>query len=222
VSQIPDDLLTMDNATYGSFVLSKARIQDALETWLAQRTANAGLHTVQFHTSQDPLALIRNALAQCPDESPAPSTTALAFVSDTDLRTNLRNDIGAIYRALSNGEWKATTILAGSAIEALLLWDLQNRPPSEVSAALTKLSTKSVFDKKVPTNLEDWALHHYIEVSAEIGRIVSGTAIEARLTKNFRNLIHPGKSQRLGQKCDRGTAYASVAALEHVVRDLTP
>src|SRR5262249_7721031 len=34
------------------------------------------------------------------------------------------------------------------------------------------------------------------------------------------NLIHPGKTTRTGQMCDRGTALSAVGALVHVVRDL--
>ncbi|HUE42473.1 MAG TPA: hypothetical protein VMP12_02865 [Candidatus Sulfotelmatobacter sp.] len=39
VNQIPDELLTMDSASYGSFVLAKAQIEDILETWNANRNA---------------------------------------------------------------------------------------------------------------------------------------------------------------------------------------
>jgi hypothetical protein len=48
------------------------------------------------------------------------------------------------------------------------------------------------------------------------------TAQQARLGKDFRNLIHPGRASRLGKICDRGTALSALAAVEHVVRDLTP
>ena len=141
VAQIPDELLTMDNTSYARFILAKATIRDVLETWIANRNAGHQAQAFQIRVSQDPLTVISDALAKCPDESPAPSTSALNFISDVDLRTNLRNDIGAIYRALSNGEWKATTVLAGSAIEALLLWNLQNRSAAAVPAAVANLST---------------------------------------------------------------------------------
>jgi hypothetical protein len=124
-------------------------------------------------------------------------------------------------RALANGEWKAATVLGGSTIEALLLWDLTNRHTAQVPVAVAALVANKAFPKNFPTNPEDWVLHHYIEVAANIGIIMQGTVKEARLAKDFRNLIHPGRAQRLGQKCDRGTALASVAALEHVVRDLS-
>jgi hypothetical protein len=43
-----------------------------------------------------------------------------------------------------------------------------------------------------------------------------------RLTKDFRNLIHPGPPSTPAKTCDCGTALSLVAALDHVVRDLTP
>ncbi len=221
VEQIPDELLTLDKEGYGSFIRAKAQIKDMLATWIANRTAGHQLYPFSFHRSHNPLAQVRDAFAKCADESPAPGTSELNFIADPDLRTSLRNDVGAINRALANGEWKAATVLAGSAIEALLLWDLQNRRQATYQTAVSALIANNTFQKQPPSNLEDWVLHHYIEVTAQLLVIKPDTAKETRLAKDFRNLIHPGRAQRLGQTCDRGTALASVAALDHVVRDLT-
>jgi len=51
--------------------------------------------------------------------------------------------------------------------------------------------------------------------------ILEPAAGQARLAKDFRNLIHPGKSVRLGQECNKGTALAAAAAIEFVTADLT-
>ena len=69
-------------------------------------------------------------------------------------------------------------------------------------------------------NPDDWTLQHFIGVAEEMGYITPQTVIETRLAQDYRNLIHPGRSARLGQVCDRGSAYSAVAALDHVVRDL--
>jgi hypothetical protein len=45
-------------------------------------------------------------------------------------------------------------------------------------------------------------------------------ASQCRVSKDFRNLIHPGRTIRLAQVCDRGTAFATVAAVEQVIRCL--
>ena len=70
-------------------------------------------------------------------------------------------------------------------------------------------------------DLDRWNLHECIEVSEELGVIKPNTAKQTRLAKDFRNFIHPGVAQRLGEKCDRATALSAVAGMEHIVRDLT-
>ena len=192
-----------------------------IDTWDSNRKAGHSLLTITLPSYRNPLVLIRNALAQCLDESPAPGTSELSFVTDPDLRPILRSDIGAVNRALSNGEWKAATVLAGSTIEALLLWSLSQRRPADTMGATTALLTTGELSRQPAPNLERWDLHEFAEVAAHLGIIKKDTQTETRFAREFRNLIHPGRAQRLGQICDRGTALASVAALEHVVRDLT-
>jgi hypothetical protein len=222
VEQVPEELLTMDGDSYAYFIYGKAQIKEILATWTSNRNAGHDPAVYQFSSSRNPLAMIRDAFTKCHDESPSPSTSELGFITDNELRTNLRNDVGGVNRALADGEWKAATILAGSVIEALLLWDLQNRRQTIFPAAVSALVANKTFDKQPPGDPEEWSLHHYVEVEAHLGVIKPDTVTEARLAKKFRNLIHPGRAQRLGQKHDRGTALSSVAALEHVVRDLTP
>jgi hypothetical protein len=134
---IPDELLTMDSHTYGLFVTAKEQIREILKTWRDNRSANQALFGFDLPKLRNPLFIIRDALVNCPDESPSPSTSELNFISDPDLKMGLRNDIGSVNRALSNGEWKAATVLAGSVIEALLLWALQRRDPTAVATAAT-------------------------------------------------------------------------------------
>jgi hypothetical protein len=221
VDHIPSELLTMDIQAFASLLYAKALIKNTLATWRANQNAGHRLEEVTFHPTQSPLLHIRDALLRCPDESPAPATSELKFIADPDLRTNLRNDVGAINRALANGEWKAATVLAGSAIEALLLWSLQQRPPADITTAIAALRKSGELTRQPDPNLERWDLHEFTEVAANLAIIKVDTATETRLAREFRNLIHPGRAQRLRQKCDRGTALSSVAALDHVVRDLS-
>jgi hypothetical protein len=220
VDQVPDELLTMNGEAYASLVMSKCIIRDCLQEWNADRTANVTPRGYPVRKSRDPIANIRAALSACPDAAPATTTSELKFVTDLGLRDNLRTDIGEVTRSLADGEWKGATILAGSTIEALLLWELQNRSAGRVKGAVSAVQAKEP-KFKPDSNLERWNLYEFIEVAAQIGVLEKETAIEATLAKDYRNLIHPGKAQRLGQKCDRGTAHASYAALDHVVRDLS-
>src|ERR1700732_5392684 len=115
VERVPDELLTMDSATYAMFTFAQEQIKEILDVWSANQRDGHSFAEFQFDTFKNPLTRLHDALAKCPDQSSAPSTSELAFITDAGLRANLRNDIGAVTRALSNGEWKAATVLAGSA-----------------------------------------------------------------------------------------------------------
>lgn len=159
-------------------------------------------------------------MAACPDEAPAPGTTELSFITDSDLRESIRLDISGGYGALAQGEWKGATVLAGSAVEALLLWALQNhqktRPGDITAAVAATLKANPGTDLEAPS----WHLHQYVTVAAHLKIIKPDTAKAGDLAKDARNLVHPGRSARLGQKCDRGTALSALAAVEAVARDL--
>jgi len=222
IDKIPDELLTLGGGDYNEYVCSVAAIRDRLALWQNQQNPNLQTNLGQMFGVLNPVTVIRQALAKCPDESPSPAAVGLDFISDTDLRASLRSDLGAINGALSNSEWKAATVLAGSAIEALLLCGLQSRPAAVVTAAVATLVANRTLQRQPAAALESWDLHEYIEVSASLGIVSAQTATQARLAKDLRNLIHPGRAQRLGQNCDRATALSAVAGVEHIVRDLTP
>ncbi|HYD50450.1 MAG TPA: hypothetical protein VEB21_18995 [Terriglobales bacterium] len=210
VDRVAPELLTLDHEDAADLEIAKSIIRDLV----------AHKHHLWGYLRQPrvtPVAAIRAIFARCPDESPAATTADLAFIADDTLRQVLRSDIAAVDRALANAEWKAATVLAGSVIEALLLWAIQQKTPPEISAAAAR-ATNAPKAKGDPVG---WHLHEYIEVAAELDLIKPDTAKQARLAKDFRNLIHPGRAQRLKQKCDRATALSAVAAMEHVVGDLS-
>ncbi len=219
--QVPGELLTMDFALYASFICAKAHIRHSLLAWASEPKQPNWLGVMPGQPELIPVTVIRDALAQCPDESPAPATSELSFIPDEKLRTNLRIDIGAVTRALSNGEWKAATVLAGSAAEALLLWALKRRPPADITSAIAALRASGELTTTPNPNLDWWNLYEFIQVAEKLGVIKPNTAKQTRLAKDFRNFIHPGVAQRLGEKCDRATALSAVAGMEHVVRDLS-
>lgn len=219
VKQIPDSLITVPEHEYGLLMCSLSTVRAAIGEWNARNaTANKSLTPVPVLPrveGQSPIALIRRALRQCNDEAPSHGTPELPFIEDSEFRKLLRTDIGAVEVALANSEWKSATVLAGSIIEALLLWALEKRKPEALAAENTPKGREKT------SELERWDLHDFIEVALELDTITKETAQQARLAKDFRNLIHPGRSARLRKLCDRGTALSAVAAVEHVVRDLS-
>jgi hypothetical protein len=124
VEQIPGELLICPSENYSEFMVALGAISHFLTAISSH--GKAKLEPIRDFGPLDPIFLIRRCLQLCPDEFPVPSTSELAFITDEDLRLSIRIDISTATKALSNAEWKATTVFAGAAIEALLLWALQN------------------------------------------------------------------------------------------------
>jgi hypothetical protein len=221
VKEVPPEMIVLPEDVYADLILAISAIESQLDTWIS-RGAGGVLQPVN---GVDPVLLIFEALDQCPDEyPPPPAISELTFITDVPLRDSIRSDMAAADRAFVNFEWKAATVLAGAAIEALLHWRLSQPPTttSDIDHSVTRLVAKKVFVSKPPPDRDNWSLHLFIEVSGDLTIIQASTVTAANLAKDFRNLIHPGKTARTGQSCDRGTARSALAALDHVVRDLTP
>jgi hypothetical protein len=209
VDQIPNELIALDAHWYSALTVAIAEIKYAIDQWQSHDYLLKG---ISGFDNLNPVTLIHQALDRCPDEYPSPGIAELPFIPDQKLRDSLRLDTSATNSALGNGEWKAATVLAGSVVEALLLWALQQYPLGDVSTAVSTLVANGTLGNHPGRQLEKWTLASYIEVALALDVIDTETATQARLTKDFRNLIHPGRSQRLGQTCDRATALSAVAA----------
>jgi hypothetical protein len=221
VEAVPNELIVLNPGQYGELTASTAFLRALPERFQARRGSDVAQMNMTGYT-HNPIAMVRAAMAVCPDEAPATETTHLAFVTDHELRESIRLDISGANRDLAIGEWKGATVLAGSAVEALLLWVLQPRPVADIMRARAAVSGDGRLTRDPGGDLEKWLLPDYVEVAGALDLLKLDTVEQARLARNFRNLIHPGRVLRLGQKCDRGTALSALAAVELVVRDLTP
>jgi hypothetical protein len=219
VEAIPPHLLVLDQQDYAALLSSLAAIRTAIRVWPGQGGSFL-LRPLPGYGGYNPVTVIRSALAKCPDEYPTPETSELAFLDDESLRETLRRDISTATSAFSNAEWKPATVMAGSVIEAMLLWVLAKQPEARRAEGIAKLRDEKLLSKDPPPELESWNLHQYVEVAASLSIIGPETATAVRLARGFRNLIHPGRGARLNQECHRGTALVALGALEHVTRDI--
>ena len=217
VSQVPQELLTVRPEDFAGLTIALSAIDNQLSHW----TMRGDIGAMPQVRGQDAVTIIRNILIDCPDQFPPNASTDLTFISDPSLRDALRTDIGSIERSLQNSEWKAATVLAGSVIEALLLWRLDTPPVTDAQISTAIASCPAIFKKgALPIEREAWGLAQLLAVNAELGKVTSETQTAVTLAKDFRNLIHPGRSARLKQVCNRGTTYIAVGALERVIDDL--
>jgi hypothetical protein len=109
--------------------------------------------------------------------------------------------------------------LAGSVVEALLLWKLDQ--DDLLKPGRTAASAKTRKLKHAADPLNDWLFHELITVATDHGHLSGDTLTAVKLGQNFRNLIHPGRAARLSEACNRGTAYSTVGAMERVITEFS-
>ena len=228
IDQLPNNLLLLVGDESVRFLEAYHELTSAVAIWNTDSAGRRHSITKMIDGSRlNPVTIIRDILSRCPDQGYENSTSELTFITDQSFAEIINQDISFVNEALSNAEWKAATVLAGSVIEALLLYsidNLQKNNPNIYQKSLDKTVEDQDIGKPLrnkPTgNPNKWHLHEYIHLSFSAGLISKNTANECLLLKDYRNLIHPGASERKKQQCDRGTAHLAIAAMEHTINDL--
>jgi hypothetical protein len=208
VDKIPTELITLTGNDYAGFVLAVETIKHIVDYWKNQGAAIT-LSRMRGYDAH-PLRFLYESLRRCPDEAPAMRTSELGFIDDAELRESIRADLSAAHSDYANGEWKSSTVMAGSVIEALLLWALSRvgeREAMRIAGLERPLNT--------------WRLQDYINAAERLHVIDAESARQAQLSNDFRNLIHPGREQRLQRRCTKGTALGALAGAEKVVEALS-
>jgi hypothetical protein len=100
------------------------------------------------------------------------------------------------------------------------LWRIRQFTELERSDAVDRCLTADTLKHRPNADPLKWTLPEMIETSAELKILRPNTVTEARQSKDFRNLIHPGRVLASDAECNRGTAFSAVAALDFVVTDL--
>jgi len=204
---LPIELLTISGDDYANYVFGLESMAAAIDRWNHRGSDD----TPRTYDHKSPVFLVREALAKCSDQNPSPQTTELAFIADRALAESIRLDINSATDALHRNDFKGATVLAGSAMEALLLWKIQAKGIKSPVPGMRKNAKPSP---------DEWVLEDYITAATQQEFIKPDTADQSRLAQNFRNLIHPGRVVRLGQPCNRGTAFGALAAVHLIVADL--
>jgi hypothetical protein len=218
MDKIPESMLCLKPDQYNDFLWAQSALRsmvNLLET--GQVSANHGVNWPMVR-NRNALATLRVLLLESPDEAISATISALTFLKDTDLIQDVQLDISSAEASFSSGQWKPTTVIAGAALEALLLWAVMQYPDIERASAIKERNLGKL-DAAHPESPE-WGLAKYILVAEQLKAILPSTAQQAKLAQDFRNLIHPGRQIRLQMKCGRGTARSALAAVDCAIRDL--
>jgi hypothetical protein len=79
LKQLPQEMVTVDPEQFAEFICSMAAIESLMDDW---RTRDFNFAYVQGFRKINPIALIRQTLAKCPDEFPLADTSDLPFIQD--------------------------------------------------------------------------------------------------------------------------------------------
>lgn len=219
VDMVPSNLLRGEPSEVASFVRALSELKHARTQWPMRGGRVPGIR--QRGVKRNPIAVIHDFLADCPDTSPDTIHT-LAFITDEDLRRDLASDLGVIESALRNSEWKAATVLGGALIEALLLWKMTQTVDDDVllSAKRRVVDETPLLKKALNERIDTWGLLALVAVARQLGILDEEAQGVISSARKYRNLIHPGRAQRLGVSCSRGTATATLGAVHLVLEAL--
>lgn len=195
LEEVPRELIDLSAIDY----LELTRCRAVLATSLARWNTNEMLPARDVG-GKDVVERIRLLMKQCHDELPAPQPE-LPFIADTDIRLGIEDRIRAAWTDFDAQEWMGATVLAGAALEALLLWALKQTPLIDAP--------------KRP--LDELHLADLIHFAVANGVIDAASEKQASLAKDARNLIHPGRALRSGDTCNRTTALTALAAAYRII-----
>jgi hypothetical protein len=210
LDQVQSELIDLPFRDYLELCRCRGVLAAALSVW----TGNAQGPPAKAVSGKDPVERIHRLLKQCRDEV-VPQASELLFIPELEARLGIEDRIQAAWIDFKGREWMGATVFAGAAIEALLLWALKR-----LEQAANKTLNSAPPTAQSTRKLDELHLAEFIDRAHAQKVIGDATASQARLAKDARNLIHPGRSARLGTSCNKGTALTALAGLQQVVDDL--
>jgi hypothetical protein len=133
-----------------------------------------------------------------------PEQSLFRFITDDDFRSSLENDLTELEAAKNAGAWKCVHVLAGSIIEAVLIDYL-------LAVKYNRLDDDSILGMDLGKCIKACQAERILDEDAE--KICT-------VIKNFRNLIHPGRIKRLGERVDSEGAAMAEAIVKRIVGDV--
>jgi hypothetical protein len=167
-----------------------------------------GLHSLMLYFDQ----VIGRLEAELEEDTGSPVTQQREFlhITDKELQALLHRDSQDLQRAFVAQCWKATIVLAGGAMEAILLDRLSLDVASSVSA--TSAPKKA--------DLTRWDLSDLIKVAVELKLVYSSVEKLSHSVREYRNLIHPGNELRNKLTVGAEEARIAIEILNLIDREL--
>lgn len=192
-----------------------------------QRTDLLGLQDLRYitlrerHEDRFRCALKQKAFDEYHSSEETPSASGseppdFSFVTSADLKSICVRDYTEARLCNEAGACKATMVMCGSVMEALLLDALEKcAQKAKASKGAPRAKAGKVLD------LDRWSLGHMIDVAFDLEIIRKDThALMPDQIREYRNLVHPAVERRKGIPLEEEEARASRSALDLVIKNL--
>jgi len=141
------------------------------------------------------------------------------FIRDEEIKNLLIRDWKEARKALYNELYKATVVLCGTVLEALLIDALSCiKEKAKFSYYQKYLKGKNKGNK--PPEIENWPLYQLIEIAKQQGVITPDVAKFSHIVRDYRNLIHLWTQKREQLRVDSHIASAVVNLLTIAYNDI--
>ncbi|WP_257167140.1 hypothetical protein [Bradyrhizobium sp. SRS-191] len=197
LNDVPSELLELPFQSYLELTRCRAVLAVTVARWEVGDTI-----VVRDVDGKDAIERVRRLMLQCRDTVPPPKPE-LPFIENADRRASIEERIRAAWIDFSAQEWLGATTFAGSALESILLWAIED----------ANLKTK-----KAPN---DMVLSELVDAAARAGLLTSDGEALAHMARDARNLIHPGRVAKLGVTCTKASALTAMAALYTIAEELS-
>lgn len=141
------------------------------------------------------------------------------FVRDKEIKKLLIRDWEEAQIAFKNGLYKATVVLCGTVLEALLV-DALSCIKEEVKSSYYQQYLIGKNKGNKPLKIENWRLYQLIEIAKQQGVISSNVAKFSHIVRDYRNLIHLWAQKREQLQVDSHIASAVVNLLTLAYNDI--
>jgi hypothetical protein len=221
-------LAGLSHEQYRDTVIATEHLRTTVNRWQYPQPAGRGQYAIVPFLplgNRHPVIVLRDIMRAAPEEPIAAVQPRLAFLHDPALQESIATDLASAESAMADGRYKNACVMSGAAIEALLLWAVQRRTQAEHQAAFGRAQTRRAREGRQPLDAINadprrWVLEQYIEVARELPVLSAAAANASMLAKDFRNLIHPGRAERLQQRASQGSAAQGLAAAVLTSEDL--
>ena len=222
---LPDSFVTQRTLSYTDRLLNRLETLFGTETPLgsaaareAQRTARDVLERERTTDAQEVLDAIEGLRTAQPESAPLDARD-FGFVLSDKHRAVLTLDYIEAQRAFYSGAHKASALLSGGIIEAMLMDALQ-RPAVVARAEYTTAVQTLPRQAGGAINWDRASLTPMIAAASALSLLTATAARMAEGARDYRDTVHPNAEVRLDFRAGREDAELMLALVRLVYRDL--